>query len=98
MIRLIYSVNLCRIVRACEKLSSIEMLNTNPIQYPAPQADISCFPQAYSADESAEIFALLKTDLDWQQAHITLYGRTVPIPRLQQWYGDAAYTYSRLHM
>ena len=74
------------------------MPDTNPIHYPAPQADIFCFPQAYSADESAEIFELLKTDLDWQQAHITLYGRTVPIPRLQQWYGDSAYTYSRLHM
>lgn len=49
------------------------MPDTNPIQYPAPQADISCFPQAYSANESAEIFELLKTDLDWQQAHITLY-------------------------
>ena len=71
---------------------------TNPIQYPVPQADIFCFPHAYSADESAEIFKLLKTDLDWQQAHITLHGRTVPIPRLQQWYGDSAYNYSRLHM
>ena len=34
--------------------------DTRVIHYPAPQDDISCFPEAYSAAESAEIFEQLK--------------------------------------
>ena len=36
----------------------------------------------------------LSTEIAWEQPTITLFGRTVPTPRLTAWMGDAAYTYS----
>jgi len=30
----------------------------------------------------------------WEQSEIQLFGKCIPIPRLNAWYGDAGYTYS----
>lgn len=40
------------------------------------------------------LFARLRAELPWEQHDITLFGRTVPTPRLTAWIGDNAYTYS----
>jgi len=45
-------------------------------------------PQANGA------FAALQVAIAWEQHEITLFGRTVPTPRLTAWMGDAAYRYS----
>jgi len=52
------------------------------------------------ADEACALLDGLIATLPWQQPHITLYGRTHPVPRLQSWHGDAeaAYRYSGLAM
>ena len=36
----------------------------------------------------------LSAGIAWEQHAITLFGRTVPTPRLTAWMGDVAYTYS----
>ena len=36
----------------------------------------------------------LSAVLGWEQRTITMFGRTVPTPRLTAWVGDAPYTYS----
>ena len=36
----------------------------------------------------------LSAEIGWEQHEITLFGRTVPTPRLTAWMGDAAYAYS----
>ena len=36
----------------------------------------------------------LSAEIAWEQHEITLFGRTVPTPRLTGWMGDAAYAYS----
>jgi alkylated DNA repair dioxygenase AlkB len=36
----------------------------------------------------------LQEEISWEQHEITLFGRTVPTPRLTAWMGDAAYRYS----
>ena len=36
--------------------------------------------------------------IDWRQDQISLFGRTVPIPRLQAWFGDQPYTYSGVNL
>ena len=41
-----------------------------------------------------KLFALLKSEIAWEQHTITLYGRSVPTPRLTAWMGDAPYRYS----
>ena len=38
----------------------------------------------------------LRAEIAWEQHEITLFGRTVPTPRLTAWMGDAAYAYSGL--
>ena len=45
-------------------------------------------------ENADQLFDLLRGDIAWEQHTITLYGRTVPTPRLTAWMGDAAYRYS----
>lgn len=40
------------------------------------------------------VLARLAAETAWEQHDITLFGRTVPTPRLTAWTGDAAYRYS----
>jgi len=44
--------------------------------------------------ESGEHLAGLLAELAWEQQHFTIYGRTVPMPRLIAMYGPAGYRYS----
>jgi alkylated DNA repair dioxygenase AlkB len=55
-------------------------------------------PQFPNLDDS--LFDLLERDLSWQQDHITLFGQTHSVPRLQAWYGDfgADYGYSGMSL
>ena len=40
------------------------------------------------------LFETLRDEINWEQHEITVFGRTVLIPRLTAWMGDAAYRYS----
>ena len=44
--------------------------------------------------EPDELLARLVAETAWEQHDITLFGRTVPTPRLTAWTGDHAYRYS----
>lgn len=44
--------------------------------------------------DPVSLFDQLVTDVPWEQREITLFGRTVPTPRLTCWMGPHAYTYS----
>lgn len=54
--------------------------------------------EAYLIEGAVEdpdgVFARLVRDVDWRQESARIMGRTVPLPRLTAWYGDAAYRYS----
>ncbi|EGG99103.1 Alkylated DNA repair protein AlkB [gamma proteobacterium IMCC2047] len=54
--------------------------------------------EAFPSAESAELFNQLRKHIAWSQDEIYVAGRRVLIPRLQAWYGDAAYRYSGLTM
>ncbi len=49
--------------------------------------------------DAASWLVQLRTDVPWRQEHITLFGRTHPIPRLTCWMGDPGchYAYSGVH-
>ena len=49
-------------------------------------ADVSYYSNLISHDAANLWFEWLKDKLAWQQAHITVYGKTHPIPRLQAFY------------
>lgn len=47
----------------------------------------------FSREESADFFARLHAETKWRQDHIQINGKTIPLPRLQAWYGDQGRTY-----
>jgi len=49
-----------------------------------------CFDPAASAECLQELLA----DLDWEEQRFTIYGRTMPMPRLIAMYGPVGYRYS----
>lgn len=61
-----------------------------------PDASMRYFPALFEPADSDHLFDRLLHDIDWQQERITLYGKTMNVPRLSAWYGDAGrdYTYS----
>lgn len=63
-----------------------------------PDADIDYIEGFYSPNNATAIFAALQQSLAWRNDDIVLFGKRVPIPRLQAWYGDnkLQYRYSNL--
>ncbi len=59
-----------------------------------PDADVVSYPALFSSAEADTLFEALATRIEWARKSIRLYGRTVPIPRLTAWYGDAGATYT----
>ena len=62
--------------------------------------ELRYFPDWLTQTQADELFTALKEQLAWRQDRIKLYGKWVPIPRMQAWYGDkeAAYCYSGVEM
>lgn len=65
-----------------------------------PDADIAFYASVLDEQESDRFFTQLTETIDWRQDSITIYGRSMPQPRLTAWYGDTgkSYTYSGLTM
>jgi alkylated DNA repair dioxygenase AlkB len=70
------------------------------VPLPLPDADITFYPFLLDREESDRLFADLIQTIDWRQDWITIYGRSMPQPRLTAWYGDPgkSYTYSGITM
>jgi alkylated DNA repair dioxygenase AlkB len=51
------------------------------------------YPAFFPTSEADRLFSKLRDTTAWRQETITLYGRTIDIPRLTAWYGDAGTTY-----
>lgn len=67
---------------------------------PLNDGQLHYLPQWLSSDISAELMGLFKNSLAWEQSTLKMYGKSVPIPRLNAWYGDAGahYQYSGLSL
>jgi len=67
---------------------------------PLPDADIVFYPSLLNEQQSDRFFTELKQTIAWRQDSITIYGRSIPQPRLTAWYGDPgkSYTYSGITM
>lgn len=70
-----------------------ESLQTQ-IAFKRSAPDLVFWPHGFSGSESDRLFQQLMDEIPWQQEYITLYGRTIPLPRLTAWFGDDAYQYS----
>jgi alkylated DNA repair dioxygenase AlkB len=65
-----------------------------------PDADLVFYPCFLDEREQQHLLTALTQTIDWRQDQITMYGRSLPQPRLTAWYGDPgkAYTYSGITM
>lgn len=52
------------------------------------------FDAAISDNDANVAFEALVAELDWREEAVTLFGRTMAVPRLTAWYGDWTYSYS----
>jgi alkylated DNA repair dioxygenase AlkB len=76
------------------------------VPYPEPErlaldgADVVLVRAFLPVNLADALLAVLIREVAWRQDHITLFGRTHPVPRLQQWYGDPglSYRWSGIHM
>ena len=57
-------------------------------------------PVLFDPSESSDLLTALVESTRWQQDSFSMYGKTMPLPRLTAWYGDAgrSYTYSGIRM
>ena len=58
------------------------------------------YPGLFSGDQAARLLATLLAEIPWQQDQIRIAGKTLPVPRLQCWMGDAGadYGYSGIQL
>jgi len=66
----------------------------------AADARIEYFPKFIPMGERFSLFEWLLDNVPWQQDDIVMYGKKMPIPRLQAWFGDtnADYGYSGIRL
>lgn len=57
-------------------------------------APLDYTPDYLAETEADRLLEHLVAATPWQQKHITLYGREIPMPRLIAWYADDPYTFS----
>lgn len=74
--------------------------NIKPIQLSLPDADLIYYSSFFSSEESSEYFKILKSETEWQQDNIKVFGKIYKQPRLTALYGDdgASYSYSGITM
>jgi alkylated DNA repair dioxygenase AlkB len=77
-----------------EGVGTREQLVRVPIQYVGLMTPdcMEYFPGW--VDGADQLFDVLRDEIAWEQHEVTLYGRTVPTPRLTAWMGDGIYRYS----
>lgn len=65
-----------------------------------PDARLLFWPSIAGETVCHQLYSELLSTLPWQQDHITIFGKTHPVPRLQVWMGDpdANYQYSGLQL
>lgn len=72
-------------------------LTSGVTRWPLPPAGYALHQQRWLTTNASHcLFQHLQSEIEWQQPEISLFGRSVAIPRLQAWIGDsgADYRYS----
>ena len=67
---------------------------------PDRQSEITFWPSWLGSAEADDLLAIAINQVAWRQDNIHIAGKSIPIPRLQNWYGDptTSYTYSRIKL
>lgn len=63
-----------------------------------PDSCLYWAPNFVTQEEASEFFRHFNEQIKWRSDNIILFGKTMPIPRLQAWFGDRDYRYSNILM
>lgn len=63
-------------------------------------SQIAFWPNWLDGERADALLSQAISDIDWRRDVIRIAGKTIPIPRLQQWFGDpkTSYTYSNIRL
>jgi alkylated DNA repair dioxygenase AlkB len=64
-----------------------------PQKLPMRDANVRFYPAFFDTDEAESLFYELADTIQWKQENARFGGKSVPLPRLTAWYGDAGKTY-----
>lgn len=70
------------------------LLPTGQEKISLEDGELLFWPAFLHGNECRTIFAAIKRQTVWEQSDILIAGRTIPIPRLNAWYGEAGADYS----
>jgi alkylated DNA repair dioxygenase AlkB len=75
-------------------------LDRERTRFDLPDADVVYHPHVFDGGDADRLFDELRAGVDWQQDHIRIHGRELPVPRLNAWCGDVdrAYSYSGIDL
>jgi alkylated DNA repair dioxygenase AlkB len=73
------------------RVLSVDLFNQSPLHL--PDAELELHEQWLSATAADNWLNELSAKTPWQQPHVQIYGRQLPVPRLVAWYGDAEASY-----
>ena len=59
-----------------------------------PDGELLFYPQLFEPAESDRFFTQLRSEINWQQQAMKMYGKSVNLPRLTAWYGDGGKNYT----
>jgi len=64
-----------------------------------PSLGLTLIRSAVGLAAADKAFAALRTNVAWRQDHLKMFGKVVPVPRLEAWVADEGfdYTYSGIH-
>ncbi|HIG67325.1 MAG TPA: alpha-ketoglutarate-dependent dioxygenase AlkB [Porticoccaceae bacterium] len=64
------------------------------------QSEITFWPSWLGLTEADDLLATAIDQIAWRHDNINIAGKSIPIPRLQNWYGDptTSYSYSRIRL
>jgi len=76
--------------------ANLPLPSTEPLRLDLPDADVRLWRAAFRPAEADALLAALRSQIDWQQEDILIFGERKRVPRLVAWHGEpgTAYTYS----
>jgi alkylated DNA repair dioxygenase AlkB len=68
------------------------MIEVGSVEQDAP---ITFIPDFLAPETADQAFTTLLTEIPWERRTTEMYGKEVPVPRMEVWVADYPYTYSR---
>lgn len=74
------------------------MLHSSRETIMSHDGEVVLYRNFFGIERSDRYFQTLLHETPWRQDHLQIFAKSIPLPRLTAWYGDAPYTYSGIQM